>query len=95
MSSRIRFGRISKFDPSTWWGEVDLSPSVKVKMEFHATCYLGSSTRSLPKVGDQVELVFSDETGTRLLSVSSVSPHLQGAVAAAAVRTSPRKRVAR
>jgi len=92
MSSRIRVGRISKFDPSTWWGEVDLSPSVKVKMEFHATCYLGSSTRSLPKVGDQVELVFSDETGTRLLSVS---PHLQGAVAAAAVRTSPRKRAAR
>lgn len=92
MNSRTRVGKISKFDRSTWWGEVALSSPVTLRMEFHATCYLGSSTRSLPKVGDQVEVVFSDESGTRLLSVSH---HLGGQVAAASARSAGRKRVTR
>jgi hypothetical protein len=91
-SSRTRVGKVSKFDPSTWWGEIALATPATPRMEFHATCYLGSSTRSLPRVGDQVEVVFSDESGTRLLSIS---PCLRGTIAMASVRPTPRKRATR
>lgn len=74
MNSRTRMGKIKKFDAATWWGEVDLGSASRV--EFHATCYLGSSTHNLPKVGDRVQVIFSDTSAKRLLSIS---PYVQEA----------------
>lgn len=70
MSTRTRIGKILKFNPSTWWGEIELLAPASGAVEFHATCYLGSSVQGLPKQGDKVRLTFSDESGQRLLSVS-------------------------
>lgn len=83
MSSRTRMGKIRKFDSATWWGEVDLGSSSS-RVEFHATCYLGSSTHNLPKVGDRVQVIFSDTSAKRLLSIS---PHVQEVAASARKRS--------
>ena len=62
-------GAISKFDAATWWGEVAIDDR---RVEFHASCFIGASTRYLPCVGDSVLVTFSDGTRDRLLSVQSV-----------------------
>ena len=70
MSTRTRIGKILKFNASTWWGEIELLAPTGSAVEFHATCYVGSSVQGLPKQGDKVRLTFSDDSGQRLLSLS-------------------------
>lgn len=67
LGCRNHIGEIIEFDQATWWGLVALATPAPLKIAFHVTCYLGAS---LPMVGDKVEVVFSDESCTRLLSVS-------------------------
>jgi hypothetical protein len=70
MESRTRSGTIVTFDPVSWWGKVRYDGEIEI--EFNATCYVGCSTRYLPKVGDAVCVLFSDATAKRLHSVISV-----------------------
>lgn len=67
MKSRIRSGIIRRFDKTNWWGEIELSATER--LAFHATCFLGVTSTSLPIPGQPVDVIFSDATHTRLLSV--------------------------
>jgi len=78
VESRMLAGRILKFNRSTWWGLLSLAPAREAPMAFHATCYVGASSRSLPSVGDFVRVTFSDDSRTRLLSIS-LAPQDKGA----------------
>ena len=69
MSPRIRTGKVSSFDGSNWWGAVRLDGPDSSHVEFHATCFLRSSSRMLPQVGDTVQITFSDDSAENLLSV--------------------------
>ena len=68
MNSRTRIGRIYEFDSTSWWGRIHLADSTSV--DFHATCYIGTSSANLPRVGDEVQVTFSDDSRKRLLSVA-------------------------
>jgi len=73
LTSRSAIGVILSFNESTWWGEVELTPPSKGRIEFHATCFVGATTGGLPKIGDRVQVIYSDATKGRLLSVLSAS----------------------
>jgi hypothetical protein len=77
MSPRIRTGKVSSFDGSNWWGAVRLDGPDSSDVEFHATCFLGSSSRALPQVGDTVRITFSDDSAEKLLSVQALLPPAQ------------------
>lgn len=65
--NRIAHGVVARFNPRTWWGAIKLDDRT---IEFHATCYVGCTSRNLPGVGTAVEVCFSDSTHTRILSVT-------------------------
>lgn len=71
MNNRTCVRKIVEFDSATWWGLVETVPSNLI--DFHATCYIGASTRNLPKIGDLVTVLFSDTSKQRLHSVMSFS----------------------
>jgi hypothetical protein len=71
MLTRARQGAVTAFNATTWWGTVVLK-APKRRLAFHATCWLGATQTGLPKVGDSVIVIFSDETQKNLLSVQKV-----------------------
>ena len=68
MSTPSGKGRIRSFNPVTWWGEVELSPS-SAPLRFHGTSFLASTSRRLPEVGEEVLVVFADEARDKVVVI--------------------------
>jgi hypothetical protein len=69
MSTPTRKGRIQSFDPSTWWGAVEVSSSAHPVMKFHGTCFLVNAPQRLPEVGEEVLVVFSDDALDKIVAI--------------------------
>lgn len=71
-SPRQRRATVATMNNRTWWGSAyeNVEHGYGRRVEFHGSCVRGHvGGAPLPQRGDQVTLVFSDETCTRLLSV--------------------------
>jgi hypothetical protein len=68
MSTPSGKGRIRSFNPVTWWGEVEISPSVD-PLKFHGTSFLTSSSQRLPEVGEEVLVIFADEARDKVVAI--------------------------
>lgn len=68
MSTPTGKGRIRSFNPSTWWGEVEVLSSA-TPMRFHGTCFLVNGPQRLPEEGEDVIVVFADEALNKIVAI--------------------------
>jgi hypothetical protein len=68
MSTPTGKGRIRAFDPSTWWGKVEISSSASL-VRFHGTCFLVNGPQRLPEEGEEVTVVFADEALDKIVAI--------------------------